>query len=61
LHILPFVVLGTFKNKQKMKVQTTLQSTRIKISEPMVADVYYIEQADDNGRFYITSESRNTP
>jgi hypothetical protein len=40
-----------------MKIQTTLQSTRIKISEPMVADVYYIEQADDNKRFYVVSEN----
>lgn len=40
-----------------MKIQTTLQSTRIKISEPMIADTYYIEQADDNKRFYITSDN----
>ncbi len=39
-----------------MKIQTTLQSTRIKISEPMISDVYFIEQ-DDNNRFYITSEN----
>jgi len=23
----------------------------------MVADVYFIEQADDNGKFYLTSEN----
>jgi hypothetical protein len=40
-----------------MRIQTTLQSTRIKISEPMVADVYYIEQEDDNKRYYIVSEN----
>lgn len=39
-----------------MKIQTTLQSTRIKISEPMISDVYFIEQ-DDNNRFYITSDN----
>ena len=38
-----------------MKILTTLQSTRIRITEPSIDDVYYIEQSDDNGRFYITS------
>lgn len=40
-----------------MKIQTTLQSTRVKITEPMIADTYYIEQADDNKRFYVTSDN----
>lgn len=39
-----------------MNIKTTLQCTRIKISEAMVADVYYIEQGD-NGRFYLISEN----
>ena len=39
-----------------MKILTTLQSTRIRITEPSIDDIYYIEQSDDNGRFYITSE-----
>jgi len=40
-----------------MKIQTTLQSTSIKITEPMIADIYYIEQADNNKRFYVTSDN----
>ena len=39
-----------------MNIQIKLQSTRIKISEPLIDDTYYIEQADCNNRFYITSE-----
>lgn len=40
-----------------MKIQVTLQSTRIKITEPQIADTYYIVQADDNKRFYISSDN----
>lgn len=40
-----------------MKIQITLQSCSVKISEPMIADIYYIEQADDNKKFYITSDN----
>ncbi|KKQ95338.1 MAG: hypothetical protein UT21_C0006G0010 [Candidatus Woesebacteria bacterium GW2011_GWA1_39_11b] len=39
-----------------MKIKTELYNSRIKISEPSVADTYYIEQADNN-RFHITSEN----
>lgn len=37
-----------------MKLSITLQNEKIKISEPQINDVYFIEQ-DDNQRFYITS------
>lgn len=39
-----------------MKIQTTLQGTRVMITEASVADFYFIEQADDN-KFYITSNN----
>jgi len=39
-----------------MKIQTTLQSTRIKISEPNISDVYFIDQ-DMNDRFYVSSNN----
>jgi hypothetical protein len=37
-----------------MKITTTLQNEKIKLSEPSIPDVYFIEQGE-NGRFYITS------
>lgn len=40
-----------------MKIQTTLQSTRIKITEPSISDIYFIEQDETNNRFYITSDN----
>ena len=43
--------------QNKMKIQTTLQSTRIKITEPFIRDTYYIEQCDESKRFYITSDN----
>ena len=39
-----------------MKIKVTLQNERIKISEPQITDVYYIEQGDDK-RFYIVSDN----
>ncbi len=39
-----------------MKLTILIQSTRIKISEALIDDVYYIEQ-DANNRFYITSSN----
>lgn len=37
-----------------MKILQTLESTRIKLTEPSISEIYYIEQ-DDNKRFYVTS------
>jgi hypothetical protein len=37
-----------------MKILQTLESTRIKVTEPSISEIYYIEQ-DDNNRFYVTS------
>lgn len=39
-----------------MKPVVKLESFKIKISEPQINDVYFIEQGD-NGRFYITSNN----
>jgi len=38
-----------------MKIQVTLSHNQIRITEPNVDDVYYIDQDKDNGRFFITS------
>jgi hypothetical protein len=40
-----------------MKILTTLQNTRIKITEPSILDIYFIEQEESTGRFFITSEN----
>lgn len=40
-----------------MKISTTLQSTRIKITEPSISDIYFIEQDETNNRFYVTSDN----
>lgn len=40
-----------------MKITTTLQNSRIKITEPSISDTYFIEQDETNGRFYITSDN----
>jgi len=42
---------------KKMKISTTLQSTRIKITEPSISDIYFIEQDETNNRFYVTSDN----
>ena len=39
-----------------MKILQTLESTRIKVTEPSISETYYIEQ-DDNNRFYVTSSN----
>jgi hypothetical protein len=39
---------------KNMKILQTLESTRIKVTEPSISEIYYIEQ-DDNNRFYVTS------
>ena len=39
-----------------MKISIKLQTEKIRISEPSISDVYFIEQ-DDNDRFYITSDN----
>ena len=39
-----------------MKIQTTFQNSRVKITEPKISDIYFIEQ-DDDGRFYVTSDN----
>ena len=44
------------KMSEKMKIQITIQNSSIRISDPMIADIYYIEQSDNN-RFYITSNN----
>lgn len=38
-----------------MKIQIEIKCFKIKISEPQINDVYFIEQAE-NKKFYITSE-----
>lgn len=40
-----------------MTISTTLQSTMIKITEPSISDVYFIEQDETNNRFYVTSDN----
>lgn len=38
-----------------MRTQTTILNGKIRISEPQISDVYFIEE--DEGRFFITSEN----
>lgn len=35
----------------------TLQNEKIKISNSFISDVYFIEQSEENGKFYITSNN----
>lgn len=39
-----------------MKLSVKIENCRIRITEPAINDVYYIEQAD-NDRFYIVSNN----
>ena len=39
-----------------MKISIILQTEKIKISEPNISDIYFIEQGDNN-KFYITSDN----
>lgn len=39
-----------------MHIITTLQNEKIKITEPLIRDTYFIEQNHDK-RFYVTSDN----
>lgn len=40
-----------------MKTQVNIGYGKIIITEPMIGDSYFIEQSDENDRFYITSNN----
>ena len=43
--------------RNTMKIQVKIGYDKITISEPMIGDTYFIEQSNENDRFYITSNN----
>jgi hypothetical protein len=50
-------IFSNQSNSGKMKIVTLLGYSKITMSEPKIEDTYFIEQSEENHKFYITSSN----